>query len=629
MGLDLSEGDIEILEAQTEGWVAGLQLAALSMQGHEDIPGFIKSFAGHDRYILDYLIEEVLQRQTEYIRNFLLQTSVLERLNGSLCNALTDREDGRRILDTLDRGNLFIISLDDNRHWYRYHHLFAAVLRKRLSDDQPELVPSLHRRASLWYEKNGLPGDAILHALSARDYDRAASLLELEWPSMDRNYQVATWHSWAKVLPEEFFRDRPVLNAAFAWSLMDSGDLEAAEARLKDVERLITSEKTSDDHSKTFSARMVVADKEQLRSLPGSVATAYAYLAQARGDLSGTVAHASRALELYPGNDIIRRGTPTILLGLASWSNGDLNQAYQSFNEAMVSFRMAGNMLFTISGSFLLADIRMTQGHLREAENIYQQSLNLAKEQGESMKRGTIDLHLGLSMIRCEQGDMESAEQHIKRAAEILDHTGFWRYRLSLAQAKIEESRRDFNSALKLFDRAESLYIQTPLPDLRPVSASKARVWIKQGRLKEALDWVKERNLSVNDELKFLHEFEHITLVRILITHFRTRRDEKIIKQSIGLLERLLKAAEQGERKGSMIEILVLQAMAHEAQGNISEALTQLEHALTLAEPEGYFRIFADEDAPLRFLLTKLNSSGILPDYSARILMKLKNAKPG
>ena len=212
MGLNLSAEDIAALEARTEGWIAGLQLAALSMQGHQDVPGFIQAFAGDHRYIVDYLVEEVLQRQPEPVRSFLLQTAILDRLNGPLCDAVTGQAGGKARLETLQRGNFFLIPLDDKRHWYRYHHLFADVLRMHLMAEQPDQVPALHRRASEWYEQNGSPADAIRHALAGEDFERAADLIELAVPAMSRSRQEATLLGWLKALPDELVRARPVLS---------------------------------------------------------------------------------------------------------------------------------------------------------------------------------------------------------------------------------------------------------------------------------------------------------------------------------------------------------------------------------------------------------------------------------
>ena len=238
MGLNLAVEDIAALETRTEGWIAGLQLAALSMQGREDIASFIQAFTGSHRFVLDYLVEEVLQRQPEHVRSFLLQTAILDRLCAPLCNAVTEREDGKEMLDILERSNLFLIPLDDQRQWYRYHHLFADVLQAHLMEAQPDQVSSLHRRASAWYEQNGLRSDAIRHALAAKDFERAAGLIELAWPAAEEgSIQPATWLGWVKTLPEELVHARPVLNVWYAYALLGRGEMEAAEARLKDAER--------------------------------------------------------------------------------------------------------------------------------------------------------------------------------------------------------------------------------------------------------------------------------------------------------------------------------------------------------------------------------------------------------
>src|SRR5688572_9291095 len=244
MELNLSAEDIAALEARTEGWIAGLQLAALSMQGHEDVSGFIQAFAGDNRYIVDYLMEEVLQRQPESVRSFLLQTSILERLSASLCDAVignhpegTGHTEGGAQLEALQRGNFFLIPLDDKRHWYRYHHLFADVLRMHLMTEQPDLVPVLHRQASAWYEQNGSPAEAIHHALAGGDFERAAGLVELAAPAMHRNRQEATVLSWMKALPEELFRARPVLSILYVGTMMSNGQIEGVESRLRDAER--------------------------------------------------------------------------------------------------------------------------------------------------------------------------------------------------------------------------------------------------------------------------------------------------------------------------------------------------------------------------------------------------------
>ncbi len=306
MGLNLSAENIAALEARTEGWIAGLQLAALSMQGRSDAASFIQAFTGSHRFVLDYLVEEVLQRQPEGIHSFLLKTAILDRLSGSLCDAVSGREDGKGMLQTLERGNLFIIPLDDQRQWYRYHPLFAEVLQARLLDEQPDQVFSLHQRASEWYEHNGSASDAIRHALAAKDFERAAVLVELAVPEMRRNRQgtTVTELGWLKALPDELVYFRPVLCVDYAYALFGGGELEAVEARLRDAERWLDTAGTRPEPGR----RMVVVDEEGFRRLPGMIALLRTAQALARGDMPETVKNARRVLDLAPDNDYLMLG---------------------------------------------------------------------------------------------------------------------------------------------------------------------------------------------------------------------------------------------------------------------------------------------------------------------------------
>jgi LuxR family maltose regulon positive regulatory protein len=621
MGLNLSAENIATLETSTEGWVAGLQLAALSMQGREDIPGFIRAFAGDDRYVVDYLVEEVLQSQPENVRSFLLQTSILDRLNGSLCDAVTDQAEGKGLLEALERGNLFVVPLDDKRQWYRYHHLFAEVLHTRLMEEQPDRVPSLHRRASEWYEQNGLPADAVRHALASEDLVRAAGLIELAWPAMNRSCQDATWLGWVRVLPEELVCVRPVLSLDYAWSLLICGELEAFEARLQDAERWLDSTAEKSEGPDAPSTGMIVVDKEQFQTLPASIANARAYHAQVLGDVPGTLKFSQQALDLLPEDDYLKRAVPAALMGFIHLQSGDLEAAYQSFTDLKANFKTGGDISY-ISFTFILADIRIVQGRLQEAASLYEQSLQLAAAQGELIPLGTEDLYRGISELYLEQGDLKAAREYLQRSQELSEQikSTDGLYHLCLAQARLKEAEGELDSALELLDTAERLYVRNPMPDLRPVAALKTRVWIGQGKLAEALDWARELDLSIDDDLSYLHEFEHVTLARVLIALYKSKGEDRSIHGAMGLLERLLKAAEEGERTGIVIEILVLQALAHEVQGNIPSGLVPLERALDLAEPEGYVRIFVDEGFPMARLLSEASAQGIMPVYTGKLL---------
>ena len=638
MGLDLSAEDIAALETRTEGWIAGLQLAAISMQGRKDASSLIKSFTGSHRFVLDYLIEEVLEQQSESVQTFLLQTAVLDQLTGSLCDAVryggakspTGQDNGQAILEMLEHANLFIVPLDRVRQWYRYHHLFADLLRQRLRQTHLEQIPTLHSRASEWYERNGLPSDSIRHALAAEDFERAADLTELAWPAMSGSFQLIEWRGWVKALPDDLVRARPVLSVAYAQALLNAGKLEAAEARLLDVERWLDPTTDTSERLEDPATKMVVVDEDQFRSLPASLAAARAYHALAIGDVPGTVKYAQRALDLFPEGDHSWRASLTALLGLTYWAHGDLETAHRTLSDGLGSMQRAGNIPGAIGGTFVLADIQMTLGHLHEAVRAYEHALQLATEHGEPMPLGTEDVYTGISGLHRERGDLEAAAQDLLTGKKLGEQVELpdWQYRWCIAQARLKETLGDLDSALDLLDEAERLYIRTPLPDVRPIAALKTRIWVAQGRLAEALGWARERDISVDDDLSYLREFEHITLARVLIAQYKSDLVDGSINDAMGLVERLLQAAEEGKRTGSVIEILVLQALAHEAQGNIPPALVSLERALTLAEPEGYVRLFVDEGPPMAHLLYEALSRGVAPDYARRLLAAFPIAEP-
>jgi LuxR family maltose regulon positive regulatory protein len=624
MGLNLSERDIAALESRTEGWIAGLQLAALSMQGREDIASFIQAFTGSHRFVLDYLAEEVLQRQSEHIRNFLLQTSVLDRFCASLCNAVTEREDGKEMLDVMDRGNLFLIPLDDQRRWYRYHRLFADVLQTHLMEAQPNRVVALHSRASVWFEQNGLRADAIRHALAAQDFERAATLIELAEPEMRRSRQgaTATELGWLKAIPDELVHFRPVLSVAYAFALFGSGELGGVEPRLRDAERWLDTPVDIRAQRESPAAGMVVVDEEEFRRLPGMIALLRAAQALGRGDMPETVKYARRVLDLAPEGDHLMLGGAASQLGLAAWASGDLEAARRMTADGMENVRRAGYISSAIGGSIVLADIQITQGCLHEAMTTYERGLQWATEPGAPVQRGAADMYVGMSALHREHNDLEIASQHLLTSQALGELAGMPQnpYRWCAAMARIREAQGDLDGALDLLDQAERLYDGNFSPNVRPIATRKTRVWVAQGRLGEALNWAREQGLSIKDELSYLREFDHITLARVLLACYQHDHAEVPIDEIVGLLERLLKDAEEGGRNGSMIEILILQSLAHQAQGNQPRALGSLERALTLAEPEDYVRIIVDEGEAMwllildfRFAIEKSARNGVHP----------------
>jgi LuxR family maltose regulon positive regulatory protein len=621
MGLELTTADVAALEGRTEGWIAALQLAALSMQGRDDVAGFIAGFAGDDRYIVDYLAGEVLQRQPEHVRTFLLHTSILSRLNGALCDAVTGKEGGRAMLEALERGNLFLIPLDDRRLWYRYHHLFAEVLRARLFDEQRDQVHELHRRASDWYARNGDQPAAIGHALEGEDFERAADLIEMAAMPAFRARQEATFRGWLEALPEDLFCARPVLAIAVVAVHMVRGDIEGVEARLRNIEHCLEAARVPSDPDVPATA-MVVIDHELFRRLPNQIAVYRAGIALLRGDAGGTITHARRALELAAEDDHLGRGSAAALLALAYWTQGDLDAAHRRYTEALPSLQKAGHLSDALGLSLALADILIAQGRLGDAMSTYRRGLKVAAGQAPLVLRGAADMHVGMSELLREHNDLDAAQQHLQTSTELGEHAGLPQnaYRSRVALARIRQAQGDVASAEDLLDEAERVYTGDYSPDVRPVAAVRARLHLAHGRVGDALGWAHEWHLSATDTLSYLHEFEHITLARVLLAQDTPGRAEGPRHGATRLLERLLAAAEEGHRTGSVIEITVLQALDHQARGDVPAALAALQQALTLAGPEGYVRVFIDEGPPMTALLRAAAQQGRGSDYARHLL---------
>lgn len=582
MGLDLSAADIAALEERTEGWIAGLQLAALSMQGQADTSGFIQAFSGSHHFVLDYLLEEVLHRQPEHIQTFLLRTSILSRLCGPLCEALleTPPGSGQATLETLERANLFIIPLDSERRWYRYHHLFGDLLRQRFG--KPQEFSAYHLRASAWYAANDDLAEAFQHALAAEDFERAAGLAERAWPGMEGAFQSAAWLGWVKKLPGAVVRSRAELCYQLGMAFSDIGEPETSEIHLQNAERALAD----------------LPDQTGVVTLRGNIALTRAYNAQVQGKLTETIQYAEQAIQLIPAEDVYRRAQAAITLEFTHWASGDMETALNAIHAWIADMQKLGNPAFVIASAFAEADVQIVLGRLREAKKTYQQAIQLAAENGPEAQAITAHHHLGLALIYRELGETEPAAAHLKTAADLGQRTTLvdWPHRWKLAQARIKESAGEWEAALGLLDEAQRVYVKKPVPITRPVEALKARIYLKQGRLDKAEAWAQERGLSFTDPASYLHEFELLTLARL-------RLDDPRVND---LLERLLSLAESQNRLGSVLEILLTQALAHRAQGHQPQALAALERALTLAQPEGYLQTFVDEGEQVRLMIDDL-----------------------
>ena len=624
MGLELTAGDVGALEGRTEGWIAALQLAALSMQGRDDVAGFIEGFTGDDRFVVDYLAEEVLERQSDDVRGFLLETAVLHRLTGALCDAVTGGSGGKATLEMLERANLFLVPLDDRRAWYRYHHLFADVLRARLLDEQGDRIQELHRRASVWYDENGDRAEAIRHALAGQDFDRAAQLIELAAPMMRQTRQEATLRRWLAALPEELFAARPVLSIALVGARMATGDATGVESLVQSVERWLEPPVADPNgppataNQPTAPAAAIVFDEDEYARLPAQVAVYRAGLALLGGDIPGTLAHAQRVLTLVEPSDHLRHGSAAALLGLAHWAVGDLEAARSRYAEAVECFVAAGFISDRLGCSLALADIQVALGRLGDAKRTLEAGLHHAGDR--AALRGTADMHVGLSALLLERNELDEAARHLRTSADLGEHAGLPQsdYRWRVAMARLRRVRGDLDGAVVLLDEAALVYNTDFSPAVQPIAALKARVQLVHGDVVSALRWAADAGLTAEDDLSYVHEFEHITLARVLLAR---HADE-----AIPLLDRLLAAAEEGQRGGSVIEILVLLALAHQARGDLQASAKALEQALVRAEPEGYVRVFADETPGLTTALRTASGRGAASQHARRVLAA---ASPG
>jgi LuxR family transcriptional regulator, maltose regulon positive regulatory protein len=635
MGLELTATDAAVLQERTEGWVAGLQLAGLSLRGVPDrseVESFLEAFAGSHRFVLDYLADEVLARQPPHLRDFLLTTAVLSRLHGPLCDAVTGSTGGQRRLEQLERDNLFVVPLDPERSWYRYHHLFADALHARLLAEHPDQVADLHSRASAWFAARDLPADAVRHALAAQDFDRAAYLMEEALPGLRRGRQDGLLLTWMRSLPDSVVRRSPVLSTTTSWSLLMSGDLDGAESRLDDAEEAWAAGARDADLAASWAAT------EDLRMTPATVSIYRAALAQARGDVAGTVRHAQRVLDLAGPEDHFLRGAGGGYLGLAAWAAGDVAEARSTFSEAVRSLHIAGNLVDELDSTIVLVDMWAASGRLDRARRLCEQALRTATGRGAPYPRATADLHVGLAELDRELDDLPGAESHLESARVLADQGSITenQHRWYVVQAQVRAARGDYGHALHLLDEAEVRYRRGFYPEVRPIAALKARIQIASGDLTSASAWADERAVRLDDQPDYLREYEHLTLVRLRLAQQQLDQHRAGTPQNgdavLGLLDRLQAPAREAGRGGSVREIEMLRALTRHALGDFPAALDPLRRSLVDPEGEGasqaYVRLYLDEGPAMLALLRDAASSPDA-DLQAQARRLLEHAAPG
>jgi LuxR family maltose regulon positive regulatory protein len=616
MGLALTPEQIVTLEARTEGWIAGLQLAALSLQGlgsGQDVTGFMDAFAGSHRYVMDYLVEEVFGRQPLPIQEFLLQTSILERLCGPLCDAILDERPemantsssvggpssaGQATLQYLEDHNLFTVPLDHERRWYRYHHLFADLLRDRLRQTLPERVPDLHRSAAAWYERHELMEEAVHHALKAQDYALAVRLIQQVAFSLWQHSKTYTLLTWMRAMPEALVRSHTSLCVDYAAALTVTGQLDAVEPWLQAAEALFREQAASP------TAPFFLAHVYNLR----------AYLARFRGTPDEALAFSQRALEHTPANRLDVRGPTLMHMGHAYLLNGNAAEADRTLTEACDICRAIHHPAAYLSAAHYLAQLRIYQGQLHEAQAIYQAAAKFVSEQGVPVCAGIEQI--GLGDILREWNDLEAAASHIDEGLRLAEMGGDFVFLRDgyLARAWLELALGNLDDALASVQKAEQVVRHHRCAwETALVGVWQARLCLARGDLAGAATWSRTCGLSPDDEPCFLDELGHLTLAQVLLAQDR-------LEEAGRLLERLQQAAGSAGRQGRLIQILIAQALVRQAGGDEAGALLSLEQSLVLAEPEGYVRTFLDAGPGMIPLLRRASSCGIAPGYVARLL---------
>lgn len=597
MRLDLPGEQVATLAARTEGWVAGLQLAAISLDGRHDTESWVNEFAGDSRYIVDYLLDEVIKQQPAGVRAFLRDTCILDRLSASLCDAVTLGSHSQEMLDGLERSNLFVIPLDDKRGWFRYHRLFADVLRAHLLDRDSDHVRALHRRACDWFAHDGYPAEAIDHALAANDAELAANLVEMQGPAMLRARREATLLAWLSRLPDATVRERPTLTVGYAWALLLHGRLTEAEARLQQV----------DFHARavTLEIQAATTNPEWMKSLPASIATARAFIAHARGDLTSSIQNAREALELLPPEDDSLRGVTGAILTTALRKSGDVRDAERACLDAIAAVQRSGDATSECGLADILAQVYVAQARLSEAAHVCERTLDRVRNLSGPAPRGAVSLHVMLAEVARRRGDYETAKRWLESASDLGPQATLPEsaYRLQVVKVLIRNSEGDVEGALEALREAEPSRPDVVMPGVPPPDALRARLLVAAGRHHEALSWARQHAVAPATQLDPACEYEDITFGRFLLATYVADPQVNVAEDLEALLSHLESNAVEAGRTGSLIELLVLRALFQQArQENVAATETFL-RALGLAEAEGYVSVFTDEGPGLTELL--------------------------
>jgi LuxR family maltose regulon positive regulatory protein len=610
MGLDLSAEDIAALETRTEGWIAGLQLAAISIQGRNDTPSLIESFTGSHRYVLDYLVEEVLERQPGSVQSFLLQTAILDRLTGSLCDTLTGHEDGQQTLEMLERANLFIVPLDTERRWYRYHHLFADLLRQRLRQTHPEKLPILHVRASDWFRHQGLHREAIKYSLAAGDYEGAAGLIRAIAIDVIQQGEHTTVVGWINAVPEELVEEQPYLSVLHAWALQLTGQLETAEARLIDAENALDSPKHQDDRD--------------IDTILGLIHSLRAYQTFMTGELDKTISYAGQALDRLPESAALIRVRTAQYLGVAYQFLGQFQAALDVYNRTLPLVQRLGGNLAAVMHFAGMANLCLEMAQLRRAKEYCEHALDFTEQHtGRPDMPFCGHTYVTIGRILRQWNRLEDAYRFTTTGVALCRD---WRNADTLALSCIEfayihQALGNDRQARASMGEAIQVYEGFSPWAARYAAAHQAKIDLARGDTDAAGRWAQANDLVIDGDFEFHREIEYLALARVYIA-------QKRFAEAQSLAERIYRIAQETGKRHTELDGLVLLALVFSLQGETDQALAYLETALSIGEPEGFIRILVDEGPPMAHLLYKALSRGIAPDYVRRLLAAFPEPEP-
>ncbi len=636
MDLGLDEGDIATLHDRTEGWVAGLQMAGIALRDRDDPQEFLRAFAGSHRFIVDYLVEEVLGKQTKAVREFLLATSILERLSAPLCEAVTGVRGAQEILAQLEVANMMIVPMDDQREWYRYHQLFADVLRARAAAESGDMVAKGHARASRWFESEGDRVAAVSHAFLSQDIELYADVVERTWPELFYGVRPMTWLEWAERIPGPVVAARPVLSAACAWMLLDKGDVEEATRHLAIGAKHLGAAPAPDGDDE-----MVVANTAEFQTLEGSTEAARAYAALLSGDTATAIECAVRARTILDESDHFWQGTAALFVGLAHWWSGDLEAAHRSISHSVFHQSHAGNHFYEAFGMANLAEIRVLQGRPDAALRQYKRVVALGRNDDLAEKRpprrvsqlvqDPVALYAGMAELNRQWGLLDRAKEQVERGMEIRSRAVLpaTAYRLSTARARILESQDVFFEALAELEDAERLLRPGAVPDPWPLDSLRARIWSRSGQLDKAIAWAKttEPRISPQPEgIPYSREFEFVTRARIGILAARAESKTATVARYADILTQITRAARATDREAAALEASILLALAREAEGKPDDAFETLRRAIEVGKSQRLVQVFIDEIGEIEQLLLGVAAGGGFVGFVKSIL---KSKTPG